>query len=103
VGVNVVAAYAQNLGIFFLEPAVCLPERDDLGGSTTREVQHVEGEDHVLLTPVLAQGYITLTGRGKSKFRCRVAQFSWHNSSNRLYIFGCSVLGILRLTDYTPH
>jgi hypothetical protein len=49
-----VATYAQNLSIFLLKPAVMLPEEGGLRGSTRCEVEHVEREDHVLLTLVAA-------------------------------------------------
>jgi hypothetical protein len=38
-----VAAYAQYLSIFLLEPAVELPEGGGLRGSTSGEIEHVEG------------------------------------------------------------
>ena len=42
VGVYVIAAYAQNLGIFLFEPAMGLPERHRLRRSTGGEVENVE-------------------------------------------------------------
>ena len=54
-GVLAIAAYAQYLGTFLLELAFVLPEQGDLVGSTTCEVEDVEGENYVLLPPVLTQ------------------------------------------------
>jgi len=42
-GVYLVAAYTQNLGILLFELAVELPERSCLRGSTSGKVEHVEG------------------------------------------------------------
>jgi len=53
-GVNLVAAYTQNLGILLFELAVKLPERSRLRGSTSGKVKHVEGQYYMLLTSVLA-------------------------------------------------
>ena len=44
-----VTAYAQNLGILFLDPIVILPEQGGLGGSTRGKVKHVERKHHVVL------------------------------------------------------
>ena len=55
VGVVAVTAYAQYLGTLLLELAVRLPERGDLVRSTACEIVDVKGEDHVLLSLVLAQ------------------------------------------------
>ncbi len=51
-GVYLVAAYTQNLGIFLFELAVKLPERSRLRGSTRCKIEHVEGQYYMLLTPV---------------------------------------------------
>jgi hypothetical protein len=59
-GSDMVAAYAQHLGIFLLKPGVILPERGGLVGSTTGEVKHVKREHHILVSPVLAQANISL-------------------------------------------
>jgi len=42
-GVYLVAAYTQNLGIFLFELAIKLPERSRLRSSTSGKVEHVEG------------------------------------------------------------
>ncbi len=47
VGVYLVTADAQDLGILLLEPVVILPEQGRLCGSTRGEVKHVEGKHHV--------------------------------------------------------
>ena len=49
-----IATYAQDLSIFPLKLAVMLPEEGGLRRSTRWEVEHVEREDHVLLTLVAA-------------------------------------------------
>lgn len=78
---KVVAAYAQNLGITFLKPAVKSPERGGLVSSTTGEVQHVERQDHVLIAAVLAQGYVSFADGGELEVWGRFANFCGHTFS----------------------
>ena len=88
-----VAAYAQNLGIFLLELAKDLPERGSLGGSTRGEIEHVEGQHHVLLTLVLAEGYIAFADRRQGEIGGGIADLCRHiptflcNLSTRLLIW----------------
>ena len=77
-GVYVVTAYAQNLGILFLEPAVVLPEQGGLVGSSSGEIEYVEGQDHVFLASVLAEGYVSLTHRGEGEIGGGIANFYGH-------------------------
>lgn len=77
-GSDVVAVDAQYLGILLLEPVVGLPEGDGLAGSTRGEVKNVEGEDHVLLAPVLAQGNVPFTYRRQGKIGGDIANFCGH-------------------------
>ena len=76
--VNMVAAYAQYLSIFLLEPAVELPEGGGLGGSTRGEIEHVEGQNYILFTFELAQGQVTLAHRSQFKIGGYIANFSRH-------------------------
>ena len=78
VSVNVVTAYAQDLGILLLEPAVELPEQGGLVGSTRGEIEYVEGEDHVFFASILAERDVSLTHRGKGKIGGGVANFCGH-------------------------
>jgi hypothetical protein len=77
-GSDVVAVDAQYLGILLLEPVVGLPEGDGLAGSTRGEVKHVEGQDHVLLAPVLAEGNVPFTYRWQAKIGGDIANFCGH-------------------------
>ena len=78
----VVTAYAQNLGIIFLDPGVVLPEEDGLIGSTAGKVENMEGEHHVLLAAVLAEGYVPLVHGGKGKIRSRISYLCGHMSTS---------------------
>ncbi len=51
-----VGAYTQDLGILLLEVRIGNSERGDLMRSTAGEREDVEGQDDVLLPPVLAKG-----------------------------------------------
>jgi hypothetical protein len=64
VGVNCIAADAQDLGIVLLEPAVSLPEEGGLAGSTSGKIKDVEGQHHDLLAVILAEGDISMFRRG---------------------------------------
>jgi hypothetical protein len=67
---------AQYLGIPFFEPAIVAPERNGLLRSAAGKVQHVEGEDDMLLPLILAQANIAVMGRRQSKIRGTFADFS---------------------------
>ena len=56
VGELAVRAYAQNLGALLFEPGVGPAQGDGLVASSTCEIEHMEGEDHVLLALELAHG-----------------------------------------------
>ena len=77
-GGGAVAAYAQDLGTFLLEPVVVYPEGGDLVASTTSKVKDVEGEDYVLLTLVLAQGNLLSALGRKGKVGGRITYFCCH-------------------------
>ena len=55
-------AYAQNLGIFLLDPAVVSPERGSLACSTSCKAKDMEGQDYVLVAFVLAQAHLLIGG-----------------------------------------
>jgi hypothetical protein len=97
-GSDVVAVDAQYLGILLLEPVVGLPEGDGLAGSTRGEVKHVEGQDHVLLAPVLAEGNVPFTYRWQAKIGGDIANFCGH-----LLTFPCVSLASVQRhgRDYT--
>jgi hypothetical protein len=78
VGVNVVAAYAQNLGILLLKPAIILPEGGGLTGSTRGKVEYVEGEHHILAPPVAAEANIAVADRRKGKIWGYLTDFCCH-------------------------
>ena len=75
-----VAAYAQHLGTLLLDLAVVLPEQGGLLRSPGGEVKHVEGEDHVFLPSVLAEGDVAVIHRGQLEVRGHVSYFCWHLS-----------------------
>lgn len=78
---RMITTNAQHLGIPFFEPAIAAPERNGLLRSSTGKVQHVEGEDDMLLPLILAQANIAVMGRRQSKIRGAFADFSWHDTS----------------------
>ena len=73
-----VATYAQNLSIFLLKPAMVLPEEGSLRGSTRCEVEHVERENHVLLTLIAAKGDVPFANRRKGKVGGCIANLCRH-------------------------
>ena len=78
-GVNRIAADAQNLGIILLEPAVSLPEQGSLAGSTGSEVKHMERQHHHFLAAILAQGNFPMLRRGQLEIRGNIANCCKHN------------------------
>ena len=78
-GVNRIAAYAQNLGIILLEPAVSLPEQGSLAGSTGGKVKHMERQHHHLFAAILAQGNLTMLRRGQLEIWGNIANCCKHN------------------------
>ena len=78
-GVNRIAAYAQNLGIILLEPAVSLPEQGSLAGSTGSEIKHMERQHHHLFAAILAQGNLAMLRRGQLEIRGNIANCCKHN------------------------
>ena len=73
-----IAAYAQDLGIVFLEPAVSLPEEGGLAGSTRGEIEDVEGKHHRLLAMILAQGNVSVFRGRQLEIWGYVANFYRH-------------------------
>ena len=81
-----IATDAQDLDIVLLEPTVMCSERGGLCGSTTREVEYVEGKDYGLFPLVLAQGNIPFADRRKSEVRGYVANLCCHISTYPLKV-----------------
>jgi hypothetical protein len=50
-----IATDAQHLGAQLLQSAMILPKRSCLGGSARGEIEHMEGEYDMLLTPELGE------------------------------------------------
>ena len=65
-----VGAYTQDLGILLLEVRIGNSERGDLMRSTAGEREDVEGQDDVLLPPVLAKGNCLPVVCLKREIRC---------------------------------
>ncbi len=61
--VDAVYTHTQHLGVGFLEGAPCRLEGGQLPGSATSEVKHVEGQQYVALTSMLAQSNFVADGR----------------------------------------
>lgn len=78
VGGRVVTAYAQYLGIPFLEPAVVQTERGGLVCSPGRKVKNVKGEHHVLLSPVLGEVNLFVIPGSKGKIRGHIPYLCCH-------------------------
>jgi len=57
-----VYAYAQNLGILLLNPAVVSPEGGRLVGSPGGEIKDMERQNNMLVAFVLAQAYLLVGG-----------------------------------------
>ena len=74
-----IAAYAQNLGIVLLEPAVSLPEEGGLAGSTRCEIKDVEGKHHRLFAAILTESNFSVLRRGELEIWGYVANFCRHN------------------------
>jgi hypothetical protein len=99
---KMVAAYAQNLGITFLKPAIKSPERGGLVSSTTSEIQHVEREHHLFIPTILAQGNVPIADGGELEVWGRVANFCGHTFSCDQINFAPSVLSG-GVTEIIPH
>ena len=76
--IYLVAADTQNLGILLFELAVKLPERSRLRGSTGGKVKHVEGKYYMLLTPVLAETYVSFAYRREGEIGRLVTNLCGH-------------------------
>jgi hypothetical protein len=59
-----IATDAQHLGSQLLQSAVVLPKRSCLGGSARGEIEHMEGEYDMLLTPELGEADGLVIGGG---------------------------------------
>ena len=57
---QMITANTQYLGIVLLEPAVVPPERDGLLGSARGKIEYVKRQNDVFVSPVLAQGNVSL-------------------------------------------
>ncbi len=77
VGRNGVATDAQNLGIIILEQLVVLAERGCLSGSTSCEVEYVEGKNDYLVALIIAKRNVPIGGR-ELEIRGYIANFCRH-------------------------
>ncbi len=77
---DMITTYAQYLGTKLLQPFVLAAERDSLFRSTTGKIEHVEGENDMLLAMELAEADISVHGRER-KIRGTLPHFCWHGSS----------------------
>jgi hypothetical protein len=78
---DMITTHTQHLGILLLEPAVITPERDGLLGSSTGEIQHMNGENHMLFAAVLTQRNLPVVRRRERKIRGAFANVSSHRCS----------------------
>ncbi len=99
VGIYVVAANAQHLGILLLDPGVVKPEQGCLLRSTSGEVENVKGEDHMLLPGILAQRNLSMIRGGHLEVRGFVTYLCGHVPAHLSIGFRSLAVG---LSDYTP-
>ena len=78
---QVITADAQDLDIVLLEAVIIPPEGDRLLGSATGEVQHMEGQNNMLLPPELTQGNAVVLSRGQGEIGGNLANISRHRIS----------------------
>lgn len=63
-GCRMITADAQYLGSELLQSAMVLPKCSGLGGSAGGEIEHMEGENDMLLTSELGETDGLIIGRG---------------------------------------
>ena len=91
-----IATNAQHLGSQLLQAVVILPKRGSLRRSAGGEIEHMEGEDDVLLASELAEADGFIISRGKRKVGGHFSDFCGHHQSflDLRADMSCSHLGV---------
>jgi hypothetical protein len=76
-----IATDAQHLGSELLQSAMILPKCSRLGGSARGEIEYMEGEYHMLLTPELGETEGLIIGRRQGKVGGNLSDVSRHRLS----------------------